>query len=185
MSVPHHLPPLTLIEASAGTGKTYRLIQLCLELILTHGLGVEQLLIVTFTRAATREIAWRLRQRLCEAQIVWRSGTSADPLLQQLVLSSAEAGERLARALRDLDQAAVMTLDGFCQWVLRRYPLLSGQALDFEVMADERPLMRQILEDFWRRQLYAQDPIWSQWVLENNWSPTVFLNSAGDWARAN
>ena len=78
----------SLIEASAGTGKTYTIVNLYIRLLLGHGckpLGVEQILVVTFTNAATGELKERIRQRLRKAYLDFFASASKDAFIQQLI----------------------------------------------------------------------------------------------------
>ena len=84
----HPLNPLTLnlhgqilIEASAGTGKTYTIALLFLRLLLEKGLSVDEILVVTFTKAATEELRGRVRQRIRDALDVLEGQVPNDPLL--------------------------------------------------------------------------------------------------------
>ena len=74
-----------LIEASAGTGKTYTIEGLFLRLILEKQLAVEQILVVTFTKAATEELRDRIRTKLLQAETAFRRGSSKDNFLQSLL----------------------------------------------------------------------------------------------------
>lgn len=161
-----------LIEASAGTGKTWTIAALYLRLVLGHGtaasaferpLSPEQILVMTFTRAATRELADRIRTRLVEAAQCFQ-GTcqpKADDLfLQQLLIdypsgSAREAAAwRLAMAAQSMDDAAVFTIDAWCQRMLREHAFDSGHSFEEELVANESELGSQAVRDFWRQQVY-------------------------------
>jgi exodeoxyribonuclease V beta subunit len=165
------LPPLdwrtmplhgrVLIEASAGTGKTWNIGVIYLRLLLERELRVEQILVTTFTDAAAQELRERLRRRLVEAERLLESASidaaSDDPLESWLAaLCPDEDGVR--RALRriqlartDLDRAPVSTIHALCQRIQRDYPLESGAAFANDKLFDEQQLMRECVEDFWRR----------------------------------
>ena len=79
-----HTAPLegaTLIEAGAGTGKTYTLASIVLRLIVEQGLGIEEILVVTYTKAATEELKTRVRSRLNEAKLAFEGETAVDDVL--------------------------------------------------------------------------------------------------------
>ncbi len=161
-----------LIEASAGTGKTWTIAALYLRLVLGHGntasafgraLMPEQILVMTFTRAATRELADRIRSRLVQAARCLQG--SADPkpddaFLQHLLTDHAPgpvreaAAWRLAMAAQGMDDAAVFTIDAWCQRMLREHAFDSGHAFDDDLLADEHALTQQAVHDFWRQQVY-------------------------------
>src|SRR5690242_11090439 len=97
------LSGVTLIEASAGTGKTFTIAGLFLRLILERQFSVSEILVVTYTEAATEELRGRIRQTLADARVAFASGASSNPFLQSLVeshsTSTADAVARLEQAL--------------------------------------------------------------------------------------
>ena len=144
MSVAVKQPPLALtfplhgsqlIEASAGTGKTFTISALYLRLVLGHGgeqgFGREllppQILVVTFTDAATKELRERIRTRLAEAARFFRGDLAeADPLLVQLrddypADAWPACANRLEVAAQWMDEAAVSTIHSWCQRMLREH----------------------------------------------------------------
>jgi len=156
--------PLTgcaLIEASAGTGKTYTLAALYLRLLLGLGretpLEVAQILVVTFTEAATAELRERIRKRIQEARIAFIQGDSDDPFIMQ-VLALHTDHERaildLEYAASEMDQAAIFTIHGFCQRVLKQHAFESGSDFNAQLLNDDTAIVRQALLDFWRNTLY-------------------------------
>jgi exodeoxyribonuclease V beta subunit len=105
-----------LIEASAGTGKTYAITGLVLRLILEKNIPVNEILVVTFTEAATSELKDRIRRRLREAIEGISCGSTKDELLHELLTSCpdpAGAVRRLNYAINDFDQASIFTIHGF------------------------------------------------------------------------
>ena len=118
-----------LIEASAGTGKTYTIAGLFLRLLLEQNLAVEHILVVTFTEAATEELRDRIRTRLREAVAAYSGGPTDDAFLAGLMEQSPDrkASLRILRqALRNFDQAAISTIHGFCRRVLHENAFESG-----------------------------------------------------------
>jgi exodeoxyribonuclease V beta subunit len=138
-------PGRTVIEASAGTGKTHTIAALVAHLVAVEGVAIERILVITFTRAATAELAGRIRSRLVEALTVVRDGVeSSDEHMAELVASlPAELIEsRVAAALSSFDQAQIFTIHGFAQRLLgvlgfgSRLPTeLEPVALDSRTMA--------------------------------------------------
>ena len=154
-----------LIEASAGTGKTYTITALYLRLLLgsdglESALRVDQILVVTFTEAATEELRDRIRSRIQEAYLVFRGATTRDPFLLQL-RDQQEDLQRSARLLeyagRQMDEAAIFTIHGFCQRMLRQHAFESGSLFETELITDTGPLLRQALLDCWRDLIYPAD----------------------------
>ena len=164
-----------LIEASAGTGKTWTIAALYLRLVLGHGAGDSgfgsplrpaQILVLTFTRAATRELSDRIRARLVDASRCFRGEQLPQPqdsLLQGLlaaypgVAERAQAAWRLASAAEAMDEAAVHTIDAWCQRILREHAFDSGSLFDEALGADERSLLAEAARDAWRAQVYPLD----------------------------
>jgi len=148
-----------LIEASAGTGKTWNIGLIYLRLLLERGLRAEQILVTTFTDAAAQELRERLRQRLVEAEHVLESEAidSDDPLTDWINTLYAEpdarrhALRRIQLARSELDHAPVSTIHALCQRIQRDYPLESGAGFGGDKLFDESMLQRECVEDFWRR----------------------------------
>ena len=156
------LSGLSLIEASAGTGKTHTLVRLMARHLLWHGLPIERVLAVTFTEAACSELKDRLRTFLTSVSRYLAHETD-DGDIQYLLrarpahVSEAEFKACLLEALNNIDRAAIFTIHGFCQGILRDQPLLAGQAMPApELLLSEAALYLQISEEFWRR--HGQDP---------------------------
>jgi exodeoxyribonuclease V beta subunit len=172
------LPPgTTLVEASAGTGKTWSISRLVTRLLAEDGPGgeaaptVDQLLVVTFTRAAAAELRERVRAAIVEgAARLEEAGTSPvterprDPLAVALLAATpgdaagwrcaapavlAVRAARLRRAARDFDTAAISTIHGFCQAVLRRYAVEAGAPLDATLLEDVDGLVDELVGDAW------------------------------------
>lgn len=178
-----------LIEASAGTGKTYALVNLCLRLIVEEALPISALLVVTFTEAAAQELAERLRARLylsrsllLEAE-TGQSASPSDPFLAAWLprLSRPQALSRLQAALEALDLAQISTIHAFCQRVLQRFAFLSGLPFQTTLLKDQNALLLQAVADFWRRELYPA-PAWkSELLLQSGWHPEALLTRFRPW----
>ncbi|WP_334551327.1 exodeoxyribonuclease V subunit beta [Vibrio scophthalmi] len=159
-----------LIEASAGTGKTFTIAGLYLRLLLGHGdeqtrhahpLTVDQILVVTFTEAATAELRDRIRARIHDARLAFARGQSNDPVIEPLleaVTDHAQAAQILLQAERQMDEAAVYTIHGFCQRMLTQNAFESGSRFSNEFVTDESHLKAQVVADYWRRNFYPLPP---------------------------
>lgn len=154
-----------LIEASAGTGKTFTIAALYLRLLLGLGgeaaypraISVEELLVVTFTEAATEELRGRIRSNIHELRIACLRGESDNPLYSALLAEIAdkdEAAKTLLLAERQMDEAAVFTIHGFCQRMLSLNAFESGMLFEQQLIEDESRLRYQACADFWRRHCY-------------------------------
>ncbi|MEJ8855098.1 exodeoxyribonuclease V subunit beta [Variovorax robiniae] len=176
-TTPPLLQPLTfplrgsrLIEASAGTGKTFTIAALYLRLVLGHGgpvaftraLTPPEVLVVTFTEAATKELRDRIRARLAEAAEAF----AVDPATVDLANPGNDLLHQLradypptewlacARALRLaaewMDEAAVSTIHGWCNRMLREHAFDSGALFTQTLEADQAELRAEVLRDYWR-----------------------------------
>ncbi|MFW1677022.1 exodeoxyribonuclease V subunit beta [Pontibacter sp. JAM-7] len=172
MSFPLH--GTQLIEASAGTGKTFTIAALYLRLILglnsgQSPLGPDQILVVTFTEAATEELRDRVRQRVSDAREAFLVGHSKDPFLQALLQATSDVPRAitlLEAALRQMDEAAVFTIHGFCQRMLRQHAFESGSLFSQELLTDNQSLIRAALLDLWRDLLYPLPGLVADQLLE-------------------
>ncbi|HHK9527127.1 TPA: exodeoxyribonuclease V subunit beta [Enterobacter hormaechei] len=154
-----------LIEASAGTGKTYTIAALYLRLLLGLGgnaafsrpLSVEELLVVTFTEAATAELRGRIRSNIHELRIACLRQTTDNPLYASLldeIADKQQAAQWLLLAERQMDEASVFTIHGFCQRMLSLNAFESGMLFEQQLIEDESELRYQACADFWRRHCY-------------------------------
>ncbi|MBK1725487.1 UvrD-helicase domain-containing protein, partial [Halorhodospira neutriphila] len=161
------LDGLRLIEASAGTGKTFSLAGLYLRLLVERRLAVHQILVMTFTRAATQELRERIRTRLVEAARL-AAEPQAWPACQRpeertavaLFEASPEGPAQLAERLRDaaarMDEATITTIHGFAQQAAAENAFDGGLPFDRGEQADDEPLFREAAADYWRSQVIGQ-----------------------------
>ncbi|HET7267357.1 MAG TPA: exodeoxyribonuclease V subunit beta [Oleiagrimonas sp.] len=167
-----------LIEASAGTGKTYTIAGLYARLIVERRVPVRQLLVMTFTRAATEELRQRLRDRLALCARLANDGSfDADASAIEamngeevwaltLLRRARDAGEetpealadRLRLALASMDEAAIFTIHGFCQRVLDAHVALLDDAIaGAELVASDRDLLEDFAAETWLRVAGSDD----------------------------
>ncbi|MDH4020890.1 MAG: UvrD-helicase domain-containing protein [Xanthomonadales bacterium] len=147
-----------LIEASAGTGKTYNIANLFLRLVLGHGtdnaFSVDQILVVTFTRAATSELNGRIRARLEEALSVFRGENTEDAFLNDLVskLSSKSAIsiKRLNDAILSMDEASISTIHSFAVQAAKTFLFETGALADIEISDSGYDARKQVVSDLYR-----------------------------------
>ncbi|MBW1887003.1 MAG: exodeoxyribonuclease V subunit beta, partial [Deltaproteobacteria bacterium] len=164
---------------SAGTGKTHTIAGLFLRLILEKNLSVNEILVVTFTEAATDELKDRIRRKLREAVLAFSGGQSEDSLVNELVTryqDSNTALDWLRDALRAFDQAAIFTIHGFCRRMLNENAFESGNLFDTELMTDQEELKREIVDDFWRKHLYHASPLFVNYAFDNGLRPDSLLS---------
>ncbi|WP_019933938.1 MULTISPECIES: exodeoxyribonuclease V subunit beta [Oceanimonas] len=178
-----------LIEASAGTGKTFTISALYLRLVLGHGgeqgfkreLLPPEILVVTFTEAATQELRDRIRSRLVEAAAVFRKETDGDDLLRTLRDDFAPGqwpgcAHRLDIAAQWMDEAAVSTIHGWCQRMLREHAFDSGSLFTQTLQTDHSELLAGVVRDYWRQHCYDLSGAALDWVIAHWQTPDTLLH---------
>lgn len=184
-----------LIEASAGTGKTYTIALLYVRLVLGHGksnaydrpLLPPEILVVTFTDAASQELRDRIRARLAEAAEVF-SGVKVvqgdDPLA--LILADYAPSEypacalKLQRAAEWMDEAAVSTIHSWCYRMLREHAFDSNSLFTQELVTDQSDLLAEVTEDYWRNHFYGVDSAAATLIHKKISGPDALLSAIKD-----
>lgn len=188
ISIP--LNAVSLIEASAGTGKTYTMGSLYLRLLLQAGentfpyaLNVEQILVVTFTEMATEELKRKIRERIYDAKqkltAYQQTQDSAvfgqDDFLRELVATISDlplAIQRLTLAEQNMDLAAIYTIHGFCRRMLMQYAFNSGVHFNLELSGEEDDLLLRLAQKIWRDHFYSQPYAVVEFIQKNLVSPS-------------
>ena len=156
---------VTLLEASAGTGKTYALSRIFLRLVVEEGVEVGKLLTVTFTKAATEELRGRIRELLVEALASFQgdSGVEEDPTITRLKklksIPVEEGIRRLRLAIASFDEAIISTIHGFCQRVLAENSLETNCLFEAELDKMSSELVKDAVRDYWRAHFSQADPL--------------------------
>lgn len=195
------LDGVSLIEASAGTGKTWNICALYVRLLLEKQLDASQILVVTFTKAATAELHERIRERLLalvhvleqaashgESEEASESASGADaaaasrdPFIQAVLtqvigvsVQASDALPRLRAALRGFDQAAIHTIHAFCQRALSEAPFAAGAPFDVEFTQDDAAQHYALAVRFWRHRVEVEatrDPAFAAWAVDAGAGP--------------
>ena len=174
------LAGIGLIEASAGTGKTWTITGLYVRLIAEEGYRVEQVLVVTYTKAATAELRERIRLRLAEALAGMAGAAPVDGFCRTLVERASAVGlrglsmRRLQTAIRNFDEAAIFTIHGFCQRVLADSAFESGMAFETELAPDESSVIQEVVDDFWRRETAIASTLWTRYLADSGQTPDLW-----------
>ena len=170
-----------LIEAAAGTGKTYAVTCLFVRLIIEKGIAAKEILVVTFTVAATEDLKDRIRRKLKDALDAFVKGQCDEPFLRGLLEKYPDGGDRqsavemLTAAIRDFDEAAISTIHGFCQRMLYENAFESGSLFDVEMVTNQEDLREEIVEDFWRIHFYESLPELVEYAMNRGFSPGYLL----------
>ena len=153
-------PGITLVEASAGTGKTFAITRLVLRLLLEgdRPLALREIAVVTFTEKGTNELITRLRAVLRLARdLCSDTPPPPDEIPQDLVdflrPQRTEAGARIAAALASIDQLSVSTIHGFCRRILTELALEAGVHFDLEFVENDTANLTRAAHDWARRTL--------------------------------
>ncbi len=147
---------VNLVEASAGTGKTWSLARLVVRLVVERRTEVSRILVVTFTEAATEELRVKVRGALIEAL-----GEAGD----------GEGAAFLREAVSAFDQAAIHTIHAFCRRVLTDSAFESGALFDGELITDQAALLQEAADDFWRRAAEGFSPLYLAYLRSSGVGP--------------
>ncbi|SEB88495.1 DNA helicase/exodeoxyribonuclease V, beta subunit [Nocardioides exalbidus] len=146
----------TLLEASAGTGKTWTIAALVTRYVAEGVATLEEMLVVTFTRAASQELRDRVRGQLDEAAAVLADPTSADAgnRLHDWLLDADEPERTLRRsrltdALTSYDAATIATIHQFCQLVLRSLGVAGDTDTGAVLVEDLEQLTSEVTDDLY------------------------------------
>ncbi|QCI21167.1 exodeoxyribonuclease V subunit beta [Buchnera aphidicola (Hyperomyzus lactucae)] len=153
---------INLIEASAGTGKTFTIVLLYLRLLLGIGnkqkkLLVHQILVVTFTNTAKEELYIRIKNGIQNLYFTCINKTTSDPILELFlreINDIDEAVDILNKAQNDINHSSIYTIHSFCQKILQWYTFDYNIIFKDEIIENEDDLYLQATEDFWRRFFY-------------------------------
>ncbi|MBV8990810.1 MAG: UvrD-helicase domain-containing protein [Solirubrobacterales bacterium] len=152
---------VTVLEASAGTGKTYTIAALAARYV-AEGMPLERMLLITFTRMATGELRDRVRERLvtCEDQLsrgilLGAPDPGADEIVALLATGSpdqvSQRRDRLVRAIANFDAATIATTHGFCQEMLAELGTIGDLEPGTEFVEDVSELLEEVLDDLYVR----------------------------------
>ncbi len=173
-----------LIEASAGTGKTYNITRLYLRLLLEKDLSVQQILVMTFTKAATEELRGRIEEQIRQALNHWDELVYKDDFFAALdrQLTAEQSLQRevlLNLALRELDEASIYTLHGFCSRALSSQAFDSGLSMDMSMEADTSELLMEAVRD-WLRKINQREADFFLLKEYNCYTPEQFISMFKD-----
>ena len=145
-----------LIEASAGTGKTYSIAILVLRLIIEKNFSVKEILMVTYTKAVVAELEERIRLFVKTAFAVAKNDKVEDTTIQEIVTRNIKTlghdvlYTRLQEAVLSLDESSVLTIHSFCQNALSEFAFETDQLFDAEAISDMSEITLNEVNQFWR-----------------------------------
>jgi len=163
-----------VIEASAGTGKTFSVAVLVLRLILEREIPVEKILMVTFTKSAVAELESRIRKFIRQAyRYAFRKLELPEDSKVKMAVDAAgksieEKRDLLRKAVQGLDSLSVMTIHSFCQKTIDEFTFETGQPFDYEIMQDDSELLKSASNKYLRENLNAIEDLEKFRKLEND-----------------
>jgi exodeoxyribonuclease V beta subunit len=147
----------TVIEASAGTGKTTTISAIVLRLLVEEGISIEKILVTTYTELATAELRGRIRDTIADA--LTQKHLPFVPEIIKKVTDRKQSERRLKLALQSFDEAPIFTIHGFCARVLADRAFESGVPFEAELVTDQSRFLHEVADDFWRAHFYSDDSI--------------------------
>lgn len=171
-----------IIEASAGTGKTYNITELYIRLLLEKKLLPSQILVMTFTKDATQEIIGRVEAKIraviddvakAKEVKVWINKQ------ETLIKKGDDNYKHLKRALLEIDEAAIFTIHGFCKKVLSEQAFASGIEMDVTMEVDTSDILHKVVEDFFRKNINKNQTKFEYLKAYNLHTPGKFLDRDG------
>lgn len=175
----------TLIEASAGSGKTRAITTLVARLVVEQEHELDSILVVTFTKAATAELRKRIRRTLkAIADADCKASAAEDDQARELLgkweamegLDAARVRERIKLALLDIDRANILTIHGFCQRALTEFAFETGSPFDFEVSGDGAGIVESVVHDFWQDRYRNSSRILARVLAKKKFLPDELAN---------
>src|SRR6476469_8908582 len=154
----------TVIEASAGTGKTTTISAIVLRLLVEQGIPIEQILVTTYTELATAELRGRIRDTIEDALTQQHL-----PFVQEIIKKATgrkQFERKLKLALQSFDEAPIFTIHGFCARILADRAFESGVLFETELVTDQSRFVHEVADDFWRAHFYSDDSIMAGLVRE-------------------
>ena len=158
------VPGVSLLEASAGTGKTFALARIVLRLIAEQGLEISKILVVTFTTAATEELRGRIRELLVDACNLLQDDTAV--ITDETILELKKTEEkrqvsirRIRLAITCFDEAIIETIHGFCSRVLTENSLETLALFEAELDQASDDLVVEAMQEYWRCNLADTHPV--------------------------
>ncbi|AXA34330.1 UvrD-helicase domain-containing protein [Francisella adeliensis] len=175
-----------IIEASAGTGKTYNITELYIRLLLEKELSPENILVMTFTKDATQEIISRVEEKIRE-ELKYFDGTISakdtnliDDLDKNIRTEEQELKYKtLKKALLEIDEAAIFTIHGFCKRVLSQQAFTSGLEMDVSMEVDTDDILLEVVEDYFRKYINTDKEKFKLLQSQKWHTPERFLGKKG------
>lgn len=158
-----------LIEASAGTGKTFTISMIYLRLLVENKMRIDQILVVTFTVPATMELRLRIRSVISDALRYCETGVVKEKIIAEIMDKHSDdpsVVQRLRGALKSFDEASVYTIHSFCQQVLADNAFESGSLFSSDITSDDL-IHERLAADFWRMNVYTLPEFLAEYIISH------------------
>ena len=148
-----------LVEASAGTGKTYSIAIIALRLIIENGINISEILMVTYTKAAVAELDQRIRIFIKKATSVVDEEEIDDQTITKYVTEAIDKyGKQIVKGRLDtarllMDETSILTIHGFCQQVLQEFSFETGSLFGMNLVTSIKDIITQEVQIFWRKHI--------------------------------
>ena len=151
-----------LIEASAGTGKTFTIGLIVVRLLLEKCLPIKKIVLITFTKAATAELKKNTSEKIIEAYDIWKNGSDKEDDLTAIVKNAKKENSQareanLLEAIACMDEMPVFTIHGFCERLLGEFAFETGNFEEREIVTDLSDIKERVIAEFWRRKIRDLD----------------------------
>ncbi|MBK2356905.1 exodeoxyribonuclease V subunit beta [Francisella hispaniensis] len=177
-----------IIEASAGTGKTFNITELYIRLLVEKKLLPNQILVMTFTKDATQEIIGRVEAKIRDVLENISEGKEVKVSIkgqETLIQKGDENYKHLKRSLLEIDEAAIFTIHGFCKKVLSEQAFASGMEMDVSMEVDTSDILQKVVEDFFRKHINKSETNFGYLQAYKLHTPEKFLDELRNVVRAN
>ncbi|MFP4521587.1 MAG: exodeoxyribonuclease V subunit beta [Fibrobacterota bacterium] len=175
------LEGMNLIEAGAGTGKTFAITHIYLRLLIEKKLPPEKILAVTFTEAAASELRAKTMEVIKHALEILKGAPPENRVIADIISGidksrKEEAAGICRAALLSFDEASIYTIHGFCSRVLSDNAFSGGAAFSAELLTDDSGLIKETAEDFWRENILSRDRFFQSFIYGSGLSPLFFAD---------
>ena len=173
-----------LLQASAGTGKTYQIAHLVTRMVAEYDVPIDKILMITFTNAAVAELGTRIHQRIVDAISVLESDEAPKEQLMLTLWTDTNPGtdnevgrsekiRRLKKALFNFDLAPISTIHGFCQKTLTQMAFESGQDAHLDLTMDTEEILDQLVDDEFARLIAKSNKREALLISDMNWKQQI------------
>ena len=174
-----------IIEASAGTGKTYSISLLALRILLEKNLDIRKIVVVTFTKKAAAELKERIFFFINKAKNYLTNNIRTDKEIEEICNTYANdsSTEVLNDALINFDETSIFTIHSFCQKIITEFAFETGALFELETVPDQGDFIKETAYDYWRKTILNKNSGRNLNYIPGILNPDKLLSLAGDFLR--